>query len=117
MGRCSYFRNGVTECSLQFLFKLLQQSYALEQVSDLTSEGSLMKIPHYLLKICTTKRVIVIGIAPAIPIKHYKPKIPLWPCVTLSRERMYVFILRGGCCENHRAYVMSAPCVLPIIIY
>ena len=39
---------------------------------------------------------IFIGIAPAIPIKHYKLKIP----VLLGGERMCVCTLQGGWCGN-----------------
>ena len=56
---------------------------------------------------------LFIGIAPAIPIRHHKPKIR----VSLSGERMCVCTLQGGSCRNHRTDLMSEPCVLPIIIY
>ena len=61
----------------------------------------------------TFTKEIFIGVAPAIPIKHYKPKIR----VSLSGERIYICIFQGGWCGNHRTDVMSAPCVLSVIIY
>ena len=42
---------------------------------------------------------LIVGIAPAIPLKHYKPKIR----VSLFLERMGVCTLQGDWRGNHRA--------------
>ena len=57
-----------------------------------------------------TKRLlnVIIGIAPATPIKHYEPKIG----VSLGGERMCVYTLQGSWCGNHRADLMRVPCGL-----